>query len=224
MKRTLHDRVLGEGAWGDALKDAFQAPPEHGGLPPEKKKRPKGPKGRESLARLVLGVLPRAASETARVLTRPIRRVEDISLFDQVFAEDEEKLGFVGSVKKIASDAHEYANVFDRSHPWNRIARTISGALGGSDDAAPERRPAAPASGRVDILGAANKQHLDRSRDERKDRKEARREARRADKTRNLISPRQRSPVPPRPRNPVPPRPRQMPENPAPATPYKAAR
>jgi len=141
---SLHDRIF-EGFSDDvkhALAVGMQTPERFGG-PPEKPKERKKPK--PTLKKPTLKKrLKRFATDAGRVM---FPRSEDVTLFDQVFTEsDKKKLGFVGSVKKIAKDAHEYADVSDPTHPWNKILVTAKkwsdqgGALAGKDQAKPQAK------------------------------------------------------------------------------------
>ena len=108
---TLHDRVMNEGAFSDALRSAFDAPPEHGGPPVKKNKK------RKSLLRVV----PKALAKTAKIIIKPV--TSDVTLFGRVFTEG-----------KFGDFARKYI-----ANPYNKVMRTAEkwsdqgGALGGGE-------------------------------------------------------------------------------------------
>jgi hypothetical protein len=126
---TLHSRVMTERALGDALKQAFDAPPQYGGPKPKKK-----PKKKSSL----FGLIKTAATKTARTMARPVLHRESVSLYDRVFLEAEEK-----GKKSFADSAEEYLDVSRSGHPLNKIYQTAKrwsdqgGALAGDGSKAP---------------------------------------------------------------------------------------
>ena len=112
---SLYDRVVAEGALGDAFKSAFDAPEEHGG-PKPKKKQPK--KRRRPW---LLRTIKDAATKTARTLISPVVREEDVSLHGRVFMEAKKPKKDKKKKKSFLDTVREYADVSDPSHPWNKI-------------------------------------------------------------------------------------------------------
>ena len=143
---SLYGRVFAEGFSNNlrqALAIGMQTPERYGGPPQKARKPKKTAKPKEPLAKR----LKRLATDAGRTMFPPLNDSVEHSLFDQVFTESKEKLGIVGSLKKIGRDVHEYMDVSDSSHPWNKIISTAQkwsdqgGALAGGDKSKSQAKP-----------------------------------------------------------------------------------
>jgi len=143
---SLYGRVFVEGFSNNlrqALAVGMQTPERYGGLPQKATKPKKIAKFKEPLTKR----LKRHATDVGRTMFPPLNDSVEHSLFDQIFTESKEKMGIVGSLKKIGRNAHEYMDVSDPSHPWSKIISTAQkwsdqgGALAGGDKSKSQIKP-----------------------------------------------------------------------------------